>query len=104
LRSAGWWKSASYNTPIQTTASYPIIGLTALLNLVDVVDKLTRQTVEEKGTLCQLPSSPPASRSQRAGAPVGAAPRCESPSPDRASQSVGGAPTDQLRSQGGGRP
>ena len=36
-----------------------MIGLTALLNLVEVVAKVASQTVEAKGNLCQLPSSPP---------------------------------------------
>ena len=33
------WTLANYTTPIQTTASYPMIGVTGLLNLVAVVDK-----------------------------------------------------------------
>ena len=58
-RIGGWWREATYNTPIQTTASYPIIGLTGLLNLVTVVDKFRPQAVEEKGSVCRPPSSPP---------------------------------------------
>ena len=45
--------------PIQTTAVYPIIGLTGLLNLVTVVDKFRPQAVEEQGSVCRPPSSPP---------------------------------------------
>ena len=55
----GWWRVANYNTPIQTNVSYPIIGLTGLLNLVTVVDKFRPQAVEEKGSVCRPPSSPP---------------------------------------------
>ena len=33
-----WWRLANYNPPIQTTSSYPMIGVTGLLNLVAVVD------------------------------------------------------------------
>ena len=51
--------SASYNTSVHTTSFYPIIGLTALLNLVAVVEKLQNHPLEEKGTLCQSASSPP---------------------------------------------
>ena len=47
--------------PIQTTAVYPIIGLTGLLNLVTVVDKFRPQAVEEQGSVCRPPSSPPPS-------------------------------------------
>ena len=36
-----------------------MIGVTGLLNLVAVVDKLQSQAVEEKGNLCRPPSSPP---------------------------------------------
>lgn len=49
---------AGYNAPIQTADSYPIIGLTGLVNLVAVVDKLQSKTVEEKGNVCQPLSSP----------------------------------------------
>ena len=44
------WRLANYTTPIQTTSSYPMIGITGLLNLVAVVDKLQSHAVEEKGT------------------------------------------------------
>jgi hypothetical protein len=54
-----WQKEATYNTPIQTTVSYPIIGLPGLLNLVTVVDKFRPQAVEEKGRVCRPLSSPP---------------------------------------------
>src|SRR5262249_62138958 len=43
-----WWRLAGYNAPIQTADAYPIIGLTGLLNLVAVVDKLHLKAVEEK--------------------------------------------------------
>src|SRR5437870_11606151 len=52
-------KEATYNTPIQTTVSYPIIGLTGLLNLVTVMDKFRPQAVAEKGCVCRPLSSPP---------------------------------------------
>ena len=50
---------ATYNTPIQTTSSYPIIGLTGLLKLVTVVEKFRPQAAEEKGSVCPPTSSPP---------------------------------------------
>ena len=56
---AGWWRVATYNTPIQTNSSYPIIGLSGLLNLVVVVEKFRPQAEQEKGTICQPTSSPP---------------------------------------------
>ena len=89
------WRLANYTTPIQTTASYPMIGVTGLLNLVAVVDKLQSQAVEEKGNLCRPPSSPPASRQPRDHALVGEAPCCESPTPHVAAQPAAGAPADQ---------
>ena len=52
-------REATYNTPIQTTVSYPIIGLTGLLNLVTVMDKFRPQAVAEKGCVCRPLSSPP---------------------------------------------
>jgi hypothetical protein len=58
-RAGGWWKEATYNTPIQTTGSYPIIGLSGLLNLGAVVAKFRLQAVEEKGRVCRPLSSPP---------------------------------------------
>lgn len=95
---------ANYNTPIQTSASYPIIGRIGLLNLVAVVDKLQAQAVEEKGNVCQPPSSPPASRAQRDHLAVGAVASCESPTPPGAAQSAPGAPAAQRRNiRGGGR-
>ena len=50
---------ATYNTPIQTTSSYPIIGLTGLLKLVTVVEKFRPQAAEEQGSVCPPTSSPP---------------------------------------------
>jgi hypothetical protein len=49
---------AIHNTLIQIHASYPMIGLTGLLNLVTVVLKFRPQAVEAKGSLCRLTSSP----------------------------------------------
>lgn len=57
-RAGGWWRIATYNTPIQTTVSYPLLGLSGLLQLVTVVDKFRPQAVEEKGSVCRPPSSP----------------------------------------------
>jgi hypothetical protein len=45
----GWRKEAIYNTSIQTTVSYPIIGLTGLLNLVTVVAKFRLQERDRLG-------------------------------------------------------
>jgi hypothetical protein len=99
----GWWREATYNTPIQTTAIYPMIGLTGLLNLVTVVDKFRPQAAEEKGRVCQPPSSPPAPRSRRAPSGVDATARRESPTPPVAAQPAAGAPAARRGRAGGGR-
>src|SRR5262245_66376731 len=96
-------KRATYNTPIQTIASYPIIGLTGLLNLVAVVDKFRPQAVAEKGNVCRPLSSPPAHRAQRTHPVVDAAARPESPTPPVAAQSAAGAPAEHRRRAGGGQ-
>jgi hypothetical protein len=80
-----------------------MIGVTGLLNLVAVVDKVQSHAVEEKGTLCQPMSSPPAPRQPRDHSFVGEAARCESPTPHGAAQSVAGAPTDRLGNTRGGQ-
>jgi hypothetical protein len=99
----GWWRTANYNTPIQTNASYPMIGLTGLLNLVTLVEKFRPQALEEKGSLCRPTSSPPAHRPQRAHPGVDAAARRESPTPPVAAQPAAGAPAERRRSAGGGQ-
>src|SRR5262247_376276 len=110
---AWWWggtvrrpmspKRATYNTPIQTTASYPIIGLTGLLNLVTVMDKFRPQAVEEKGYVCRPLSSPPAHRAQRTHPVVDAAARPESPTSPVAAQPAAGAPAARRSRAGGGQ-
>jgi hypothetical protein len=80
-----------------------MIGLTGLLHLVTVVDKLRLQAAEEKGHLCQLTSSPPAYRLQRDQPAVDAAAHCESPTPLAAAQPAAGATAERRRSAGGGR-
>ncbi len=102
-RNAGLSRGATYTTPIQTTVSYPIIGLTGLLHLVTVVDKFRPQAVEEKGSVCRPPSSPPAHRAQRAHPVVDAAARGESPTPPVAAQPAAGAPAERRSRAGGGR-
>jgi hypothetical protein len=102
-RAAGSWRVATYNTPIQTTAVYPIIGLTGLLNLVTVMDKFRPQAVKEKGSICRPTSSPPAPRSQRAHPVVDEAARCESPTPPVAAQPAAGAPAARRSRAGGGQ-
>jgi transposase len=99
----GWSKEAIYDTPIQTTVSYPIIGLTGLLNLVAVVDKFRPQAVTEKGNVCRPVSSPPAPRAQRAHPVVDAAARPESPTPPVAAQPAAGAPAKRRSRAGGGQ-
>src|SRR5215510_7630099 len=96
-------KVATYNTPIQTTASYPIIGLTGLLNLVTVMDKFRPQAVEEKGYVCRPLSSPPAHRAQRTHPVVDAAARPESPTSPVAAQPAAGAPAARRSRAGGGQ-
>jgi hypothetical protein len=98
---AGGLREATYNTPIQTTAVYPIIGLTGLLNLVTVVDKFRPQAVEEKGSVCRPPSSPPVHRSQRTHPVVDEAACDESPTPPVVAQSAAGAPVERRRAGGG---
>ena len=100
--SAGLSKVANYKTPIQTTTVYPMIGLTGVLHLVTVVDKFRPQAVEEKGSVCQPPSSPPVHRSQRAHPAVDTAACDESPTPPVAAQSATGAPAARRRRAGGG--
>src|SRR2546428_2525210 len=96
-------KEATYNTPIQTTVSYPIIGLTGLLNLVTVMDKFRPQAVAEKGCVCRPLSSPPAHRAQRAHPVVAAAARPASPTSPVAAQPAAGAPAERRRRAGGGQ-
>jgi hypothetical protein len=103
IASAGKSRVATYNTPIQTNSSYPIIGLSGLLNLVAVVAKFRPQAKQEKGSICQPPSSPPAPRAQRAHPVVDAAACCESPTPPVAAQSAAGA-SAKRRSRAGGGP
>ena len=108
-----WWpgtvprrmcrKEATYNTPIQTTVSYPIIGLTGLLNLVTVMDKFRPQAVAEKGCVCRPLSSPPAHRAQRAHPVVAAAARPASPTSPVAAQPAAGAPAERRSRAGGGQ-
>jgi hypothetical protein len=71
----------NYNAPVQTNSPlYPIIGLTGLLQLVAVVEKLrTSQSVEEKGLLCRPVSSPPALERQSCHPLMGDAACPESP-------------------------
>ena len=59
IAGGGSTRVATYNTPIQTTAVYPIMGLTGLLNLVNVVHKFRPQAVEAKGSICRPTPSPP---------------------------------------------
>ena len=99
----GQLREATYNTPIQTTGSYPIIGLTGLLNLVTVVAKFRLQAVEEKGRVCRPLSSPPAHRTQRTHPVVAAAASSEPPTPPVAAQSVAGASAERRRARGGQR-
>src|SRR4030095_6963097 len=97
-------KEATYNTPIQTPVSYPIIGLTGLLNLVTVMDKFRPQAVAEKGCVCRPLSSPPAHRAQRAHPVVDAAARPESPtSPMAGPPAAGAAAERRSRARGGTR-
>src|SRR4029450_10501396 len=96
-----WPKEATYNTPIQTTVSYPIIGLTGLLNLVAVMDKFRPQAVEEKGCVCRPLSSPPAHRAQRTHPVVDAAARPAAPTSPVAAQSAAGASAERRRAGGG---
>lgn len=101
---AGRSRVANYNTPIQTTTAYPIIGLTGLLNLVTVVDKFRPQAVEEKGRVCRPLSSPPAHRAQRAHPVVDKAACRESPTPPVATQPAAGASAERRsRARGGQR-
>jgi hypothetical protein len=94
---------ATYNTPIQTNSSYPMIGLSGLLNLVAVVEKFRPQAEQEKGNICQPTSSPPAPRSRRAYPGVDAAARRESPTPPAAAQPAAGAPAARRSRAGGGQ-
>jgi Transposase DDE domain len=103
VHGAGWSKEATYNTPIQTTVSYPMISLTGLLPLVTVVDKFRPQAVEENGSGCRPSSSPPAHRAQRAHPGVDAAARAEPPTPPVAAQPAAGAPAKRCSRAGGGR-
>jgi hypothetical protein len=50
---------ASYNTPIQSKLSCPIIGWAALLNLTKVSPQLQDRSRNEKGILCLPTVSPP---------------------------------------------
>jgi hypothetical protein len=103
-RAGGWWSGATYNTPIQTTILYPKIGLTGLLPLVTVVDKFRPQAVEEKGSVCRPPSSPPAHSAQRAHPGVDATARAEPSTPPVAAQPAAGAPAvRRCRARGGQR-
>src|SRR2546430_17628336 len=95
-------KEATSNTPIQTTVSYPIIGLTGLLNLVTVMDKFRPQAVAEKGCVCRPLSSPPAQRAQRAHPVVEAAARPELPTSPVAAQPAAGGPAPGRRPARGG--
>src|SRR5712691_12296517 len=92
---------ATYNTPMQTTSSYPIIGLTGLLKLVTIVEKFRPQAAEEKGSVCPPMSSPPASRAQRPHPVVDEAARHESSTPPVAAQPAAGAPAERRRAGGG---
>src|SRR5712692_10321889 len=95
-------RGAVYNTPVQTNAStYPIIGMTGLLNLVAVVEKFQMQTLTEKGALCQPTPCPPARKPQRAAGPVGEAAPGESSTPPVATQPATGASTARLSSAAG---
>jgi hypothetical protein len=79
--------ASSYNTPIQSSSSCPIIGLAALLNLVAVSEKLQHKSRTEKGKLCPPNVSPPAYRRQpRVDPALDQAPRCQSSSADLAAQ------------------
>jgi hypothetical protein len=80
-----------------------MIGLTGLLNLVTVVDKFRPQAVEEKGSVCQPPSSPPVHKSQRAQPVVDTAACAESPTPPVAAQPATGAPAGRRSRAGGGQ-
>jgi hypothetical protein len=94
----------NYNAPVQTNSSlYPMIGITGLLHLVAVVDKLrTSQRIEEKGTLCRPASSPPAVKQQPCPSLVGAVACPQSPAPCVAPQSTAGTPTRQGGHEKGG--
>src|SRR3989449_9271415 len=96
-------KEATSNTPIQTTVSYPIIGLTGLLNLVTVMDKFRPQAVAEQGCVCRPLSSPPAQRAQRAHPVVEAPARPASPTSPVAAQPAAGAPAERRSRAGGGQ-
>src|SRR5262245_47540643 len=97
-------RGAVYNTPVQTkTLTYPIIGMTGLLNLVAVVEKFQTQTIAEKGALCPPTPFPPAPRPQRASGPVGEVAPGESSPPSVAAQPAAGASTARRSSAGGGR-
>src|SRR2546425_10264688 len=95
-------KEATYNTPIQTTVSYPIIGLTGLLNLVTVMDKFRPQAVAEKGCVCRPLSSPPANRDTRVHPVVNPVAPPESPTSPGAAHRAAGEPAKRLRRAGGG--
>ena len=95
-------KEATYNTPIQTTVSYPIIGLTGLLNLVTVMDKFRPQAGAEQGWVWRPLSSPPAPRAQRAHPVVAAAARPASPTSPVAAPPAAGAPAARRSRAGGG--
>src|SRR2546429_3425437 len=99
-----WRKEATSNTPIPTTVSYPIIGLTGLLNLVTVMDKFRPQAVAEQGWVWRPLSSPPAPRAQRAHPVVAAAARPASPTSPVAAPPAAGGPTSRRQPARGGEP
>ena len=96
----------NYNTPVLTNGTTcPIIGLTGLLSLVAVVEKLqTTQIVEEEDAPCRPEQFPPAHTRQCRHPVVGDAARHESPTPRVAAQSPAGTPIGRTRRQKGGQP
>jgi hypothetical protein len=81
-----------------------MIGLTALLNLVAIAEKLQHQPFEEKGNLCSPTSSPPAHRPERDGPVVAQASSCQSASPPVAARAAAGAPIGRVPNDLGGQP
>ncbi len=81
----GSFQSPSYNTPVETKASFcPIIGVTGLLKLTGVVRKLRAAQRKEEHP-CPNPQYPPAARARSEPAMAEAA-SIKSPAPGVASQ------------------
>jgi hypothetical protein len=99
-------RSTNHNTPIRTKASsHPIIGLEGLLDLVDVVGKLsaTSASEREEGSRCTSKERfPPASERRSTASAVAQAAAGQPSSPAVAAQSAAGAQARRRRDAGGG--